>query len=428
VLADTVAEASETVGVRITSAGALRIADAVGIVTIRDAESSDGVSIGDAAVREGDARRGAVKLAVVLATPRSVDTTIGYKTVDATARAPGDYRTRSGRVRIRAGRTAATVTPTVIGDVIAEPDETFQVVLTGTGTSGVAVSDPVGTVTIRSDENPPVPPAPPAPPTLGAPAGLAVVAGPTPRHLTAEWSAPAGTAPITGYDLEVTRGTTLNVVPDVTAPFVFGCGLAEVTDTCSVRVRAKNAQGDGPWSGAVTASTWSPPDAPPNLTVLAGGGAVTWEVPASDLPIDGYEVQKRPLGGISWTHVDTTTLTHAATTCGNCSVRVRAHSDVGFGAWSTVDIALPGAPSALTAIRDEANHELVHLGWSPPSDPGSHPVTSYAIFVNGFPLSPTTETTADVFLRSTVAWQIEVYAENLIGRGVFPATLSLPAG
>jgi hypothetical protein len=162
--------------------------------------------------------------------------------------------------------------------------------------------------------------------------------------------------------------------------------------------------------------------------VFAGGGAVSWGVPASDRPILHYEVQKRPAGSTGWVHVETTTLTHAATTCTNCSVRVSAYSTVGFGAWSSVDIALPGPPAALTATRDATNHELVHLAWSPPSDPGSHPTTSYTIFVNGFPLNPTADTTADVFLRSTITWQVDVYAESLIGRSVFPATLTLPAG
>jgi hypothetical protein len=309
----------------------------------------------------------------------------------------------------------------VNGDLTAEPDESLQVVLTGTGGTGVAIADPVGIVTLRTDEPLPVPPDPPGP-ALSTPTGLAVVAGPTARHLTATWAAPTGTVQITGYDLEVTRDATTNVVADVTAPYVFGCGLAEVTDTCIARVRAKNG------SGAVSASTWAPPDAPPYLTVLAGGGAVTWEVPASDRPILHYEVQKRPAGSTGWVHVDTTTLTHAATTCGECSVRVSAYSDVGFGAWSTAGISRPGAPATLTATRDAANHELVHLAWSPPSDPGSHPVTSYAILVNGFPLNPTADTTADVFLRSTVTWQVDVYAESLIGRSLFPATLTLPAG
>jgi hypothetical protein len=252
-----------------------------------------------------------------------------------------------------------------------------------------------------------------------------VVAGPFSRYLTADWSAPASALPITGYDLEVTRGATTNVVASVTAPYSFGCGLAVVTDTCIVRVRARSANGDGPWSNAVTASTWSPPEAPPNLTLFAGGGAVSWDVPASDRPIDHYLVHKMPLGGSSWTQVTSTTLTHASTTCTSCYVRVSAQSDVGLGAWSTIAIAVPGSPTGLTATRDSINPELVHIAWSPPADPGSHPVTSYDVFVNEFPTMSTHNTTVDVFLRSTLTWQITVYANNLAGRSFFPATVTL---
>jgi hypothetical protein len=283
-------------------------------------------------------------------------------------------------------------------------------------------------VTLRSEELPPPPPPPPAASVPGVPSGLTVTAGPFPRYLTAEWGPPPTGAPITGYDLEVTRAGTTNVVAGVTAPFAFGCGLAVVTDTCTVRARARNASGDGPWSAVVVASTWTPPAAPENLTVLAGGGAVTWTAPSSDRPIEHYEVQKQGSGDVAWTHVGTTTATSSSTTCSSCSVRVRGFSEVGAGAWATVAIAPPGTPVDLAATRDAAEPELVHLGWSAPIDTGSHPVTEYSVYVNGFPLAPTSGPGLDVFLRSTVTWTIEVYAHNLVGRSFVPATVTLPAG
>jgi hypothetical protein len=430
VVGDASAEPTETVGVRVTGAGGGAVADGLATVTIRDDENAAGISIGDAQVWEGDRGTGVTKLTVVLSRALPTNTAVRYVTASGTARAPTDHVARTGRVKIRAGRTSAAIKVTTIGDTIMEGNEGFRVLLSGN--PAVPIADSVGTVTVRDDESattsPPPPPPPPPPPVPGAPTALSVSAGPFARYLTAAWTAPATGGPLTGYDLEVVRGTTLNVVAGVTNPYAFGCGLAVVTDTCTVRVRARNAHGDGPWSDPVSASTWAPPDAPPSLTVLAGGGAVTWAVPASDRPVSHYEVQKQPLGGTSWTHVAATTSTHAATTCGNCSVRVSAYSEVGFGAWSTVSIALPGAPAELGATRDPLDHELVHLSWSPPSDPGSHPVTSYEIFVNGFPLPATSGTTTDVFLRSTLAWDIQVYAHNLIGRSFFPVTVTLSAG
>jgi hypothetical protein len=107
---------------------------------------------------------------------------------------------------------------------------------------------------------------------------------------------------------------------------------------------------------------------------------------------------------------------------------VSAYSDIGFGPWSAVSIELPGTPTAFAITRDALNHELAHVVWSPPTDAGSHPVTAYDIYANGVPLTSTSGLTLDVYLRSTIAWDVRVYAVNLIGRSNFPATVILPAG
>jgi hypothetical protein len=430
VIGDTLVEPPERIDVVITTAAGLRVPDGTGTVIVRDDEARVGATIGDVSVAEGDEGSGGVKVGVVLDRPSATDTLIGYRTIDAGASAPTDYHRRSGRIRLRAGRTTGAITVTVYGDVTREGDETFQVLLTGTGVGGPPVVDGVGVVTVRDDEPTvaPPPPPPPPPPTPDAPVGLTVMPGPTPRYLTATWEAPANGEPITGYDLEVTRAGTTNVVAGVISPYAFGCGLALVTDTCLVRARARNAFGDGAWTPIVTASTWTPPAAPVNLTVFPSGNTVAWEPGSSDLPIEAYEVQKQSFGDVAWTQVTLTSVTHAPTTCIFCSVRVRGQSDVGFGAWSMVAIAPPGTPAGLTATRDVANPELVHLTWSAPADPGSHSITEYTLEANTLPLPPTSSAGTDVFLRSTVTWTIRVYAHNLVGRSLFPATVTLPPG
>ncbi len=417
VYGDTDAESDERLIVTLTDAGGIAIADGAGVVTIADDEGRVGLSLGDAEVWEGDTSKGPAKLLLVLDSPVPTDTFVSFTIADMTATAPDDFRARSGRVKIRAGRTTANISALTYGDTNDEPDELLAVVLTDAGV--VPIADGNATVVIRNDEPSPVP----APIT-----DLTVEAGPTARHLTATWTPPPSMSTIIGFDLEVTRAAMTNVVADVTSPFAFGCGNAVVTDTCIVRVRARNDSGAGPWSDTVTASTWAPPEAPLNLTLLTGGTAVDWDEPASERPIDFYEVQKQSVGSTSWTAVGTVTLTHAATTCIQCSVRVRGHSEVGFGAWSTVQILLPGTPTGLLAVRDGINHELVHIGWSPPTDPGSHPVTSYEIVTSGSPPVTVTATGADLFLRSTLNWNIQVYARNLVGRSLLPATVNLPAG
>jgi hypothetical protein len=417
VFGDATAEPDEEFGLTLTDAGGVAIADADATVTILDDEARVGLSVGDTEVWEGDTSKGPAKLTVTLDTPLGSDTFVEYTIAGATATTVEDFRARSGRVRIRTGRTIATITTITFGDSAPESEELVLVTLTGAGS--VPIADGVGTVAIRDDE--------PAP-TPGVISDLAVTAGPVARYLTADWSAPPGAAPALAYDLEVTRAGTTNVVTDVIAPHAFGCGLAEVTDTCIVRVRARGISGAAAWSDPVTTATWSPPDAPPDLTVLEGGGAATWSVPASDRPIDHYALQARPAGSSSWTQTGTTTLTQAGTGCTECSFRVRAHSEIGFGDWSTVDIRRPGTPLGLVAVRDASDHELVHLAWSPPTDPGSHPITSYEVVVNGLPPTAVADSGLDLFLRSTVTWQIQVYARNLVGRSPVPVSTMLPAG
>jgi hypothetical protein len=70
----------------------------------------------------------------------------------------------------------------------------------------------------------------------------------------------------------------------------------------------------------------------------------------------------------------------------------------------------------------------VHITWSAPADPGSHPVTEYSVFVNSVPLGTTSGLGLDVFLRSTLPWTIQIYAHNLVGRSLVAATVALPAG
>jgi hypothetical protein len=414
VLGDQSSEPDETVTVSITDGGGVFVADASGSITIRDDEGLSGVSIGSTVVWEGDTGKAPAPLNVVLDSPRATDTFIDFTTSDDDASAGSDYRFRQGRVRIAAGRIHASITPQTYGDADGEPEEHFTVTLTGTGTSGVPIAHAVADVVIRDDDVPATPDAP----------TLEVVPGPFSRYLTADWTAPSSPTAIVGYDLEVTRIGITNIVADVTAPYAFGCGLAVVTDVCIVRVRARNGAGEGPWSDPQTVATWAPPAAPVDLQLLPGGNAIAWTEPPSDRPINHYEVQQNTGG--TWSHVTTTQNLAVATSCSFCSMRVRASSEVGVGAWASVAIARPGSPVELTAARDAGNPELVHLSWSPPLDPGSHPVESYEVFINEFPISTVGETTTDLFLRATLSWEIDVYAVNTAGRSLVPATVVVP--
>jgi Calx-beta domain len=379
------------------------------------------IAVGDASVYEGNSGLTIARVTVTLSDPQPTDLVVTFTSVDETAVAGSDYAGRHGRVRIRAGRTNAAITVKIVGDTTPETDEAFAVSLTGMTPSGIAISDATATITIRNDEPAPLP---------GVPTALAAAAGPIPRYLTATWSAPTTGAAADGYDLEVSRADTTNVLSDVTAPSTFGCGLASVTDSCTLRVRAFNGSGAGAWSDPVTASTWAPPAAPPNLRML-GGTAVEWDEPASDRPIEGYWVQKSVDDGLHWTAVTTTTDLRAVTTCSLCSVRVVAQSDVGFGEYSTIDIAFspPSPPTALTVIRDTENPALLHISWEAPVL-ATPPVDEYIVTVNDLTapivLSGIRTTTVDVRLPAPSFVLVSAAARNAAGMSI-PASITVPA-
>ncbi len=267
-------------------------------------------------------------------------------------------------------------------------------------------------------------------PLPGVPTLLNAVPGPQNRYLTATWSPPTDGSPLMGYDLEVVRGTTVNVLSNVTSPSVFGCGLASVTDTCTMRVRAHNTAGASDWSAPTSASTWAPPDAPPNLT--SSGTTVFWDAPASDQPIINYWVFKSVNNGSNWTFVANTTNLQQAATCSICLVRVQAQSSVGFGAFSTISIAFsaPSPPTGLEVTRDVTNPALLHIMWSPPLS-ASPPIDTYDVSINDFTFPLTvpglTTTTLDYHMRTPVAVLVSVVARNAAGISP-PTTLFVPAG
>jgi hypothetical protein len=66
---------------------------------------------------------------VLLDRPADADVTVDFQTFDFTAIAGEDYLATSGTLRIPAGSVRAEIAVPVIGDTVAEPDESFRLVL-----------------------------------------------------------------------------------------------------------------------------------------------------------------------------------------------------------------------------------------------------------------------------------------------------------
>lgn len=108
------------------------------------------LNIGDASATEGDTGSTFLDFEVSLTSSSGTDVSVGYATVNGTADAGEDYAATTGTLVIPAGTFAASVAVEVFGDLSAESDETFQVVLSTP--IGAEVEDGLGLGVIFNDE------------------------------------------------------------------------------------------------------------------------------------------------------------------------------------------------------------------------------------------------------------------------------------
>ena len=106
------------------------------------------VSVADARVRE--AAGATLDFAVTLSAPAAGPVTVGYRTMDASARAGEDYAPRAGTLRFAAGETAQTLRVKVLDDAVDEGDEKMVLVLEPG--PGVARGDRLASGTIENSD------------------------------------------------------------------------------------------------------------------------------------------------------------------------------------------------------------------------------------------------------------------------------------
>ena len=148
---DTTFESNETYFVNLSSPSGATLSDSQGTGTIvNDDANPVGVRINDVSLTEGNRNTRSATFTITLTSPLSTAVTVNYATANGSATAGSDYNSTSGSVRIRAGRTSATVSVTVIGDRTAESNETFFVNLTSV--TGTSILDGQGVGTILNDD------------------------------------------------------------------------------------------------------------------------------------------------------------------------------------------------------------------------------------------------------------------------------------
>ncbi|MGQ0620973.1 MAG: Calx-beta domain-containing protein [Panacagrimonas sp.] len=151
---DTLVEQNETFTVTLSNPGGATIADGNGTGTIQNDDSGSSlpaITIGDVSVTEGRSGRNTpARFTVRLSRSSTQTVTVRFATANGSARAPGDYTSKTGTVSFSPGSTSRTVEITVKGDSSKESNENFFVNLNNP--TRATLSDAQGVGTIRNDD------------------------------------------------------------------------------------------------------------------------------------------------------------------------------------------------------------------------------------------------------------------------------------
>lgn len=109
-----------------------------------------GISIANARMVEGNAGQRSVEVIVMLTQTLTTPVTLNYITRDGSASAGSDYATANGSVSFGRGEHQKRISVSINGDLAAEANETFEIVLRNV--TGSPISDSIGTVTIINDD------------------------------------------------------------------------------------------------------------------------------------------------------------------------------------------------------------------------------------------------------------------------------------
>ncbi len=146
VSADTAYESDETFLVTLTNPSNATISNTQATVTIANEDPVPSVSIGDAALDEGNAGTATMTFTLSLSNPSAFPISVDVTTADGTAAAPVDYAPVAATVTFAPGDTSATVDVPIVGDVVYEPDETVAVGLANAVGAGLDDAEAVGTI------------------------------------------------------------------------------------------------------------------------------------------------------------------------------------------------------------------------------------------------------------------------------------------
>jgi hypothetical protein len=155
VTGDTLDELDETFVLRLVGGSGLVLGSPIsGTGTIRN-DDNPSISIGDANVLEGDSGSAMLSFPVSLSGATADDVRLEWSLIAGTATAGSDYLPVSGVLTfVPAGATVQTITVSVLGDRLDEPNETLSVALSNV--VGARILDGTALGTILDDDESPV--------------------------------------------------------------------------------------------------------------------------------------------------------------------------------------------------------------------------------------------------------------------------------
>ncbi|MFW6155403.1 MAG: Calx-beta domain-containing protein [Planctomycetota bacterium] len=146
VWSDVLDEDDETLTLALINVNGAAVGTDRAIGRILDDDHPPHLSIADASLPEGDAGEQDMTFLVTLSAPSGRTVTVDYATTGDTATAAADYIATAGTLVFEPGETDKPVTVPLLGDGIAEADETFAVVLSEPVNATIADGEAVGTI------------------------------------------------------------------------------------------------------------------------------------------------------------------------------------------------------------------------------------------------------------------------------------------
>ena len=159
IIGDFINEDDEEFTVTISDAINATIALGTATGTIIDNDAPPTYTIDDVSIQEGDSGTQDLVFTVTKTGDTKFASTVQFDTADVTAFAGEDYVPTSGVVNFAANETQGTISVPILGDMLAESDETFLVrLLSSTGGRPQGEGGLLGTATgtIQNDDNAPV--------------------------------------------------------------------------------------------------------------------------------------------------------------------------------------------------------------------------------------------------------------------------------